>query len=48
MSKDPIRKKSDLAGYELRTTGAGVAPLNILGAVPVSMPMPHPSSSIHP
>jgi len=40
MSKDPIRKMSDLAGYELRATGAGVAPLKILGAVPVSMPMP--------
>jgi TRAP-type C4-dicarboxylate transport system substrate-binding protein len=40
MSKDPIRKMSDLSGYELRSTGAGVAPLKILGAVPVSMPMP--------
>ena len=40
MSKDPIRKMSDLSGYELRATGAGVAPLKILGAVPVSMPMP--------
>jgi TRAP-type transport system periplasmic protein len=40
MSKDPIRKMSDLTGYELRATGAGVAPLRILGAVPVSMPMP--------
>lgn len=40
MSKDPIRKMADLEGYELRATGAGVAPLKILGAVPVSMPMP--------
>jgi TRAP-type C4-dicarboxylate transport system substrate-binding protein len=40
MSKNPIRQMSDLSGYELRATGAGVAPLKILGAVPVSMPMP--------
>ncbi len=40
MSKDPIRVMADLKGYELRSTGAGVAPLKLLGAVPVSMPMP--------
>lgn len=40
MSKDPIRTMADLKGYELRSTGAGVEPLKLLGAVPVSMPMP--------
>ncbi len=40
MSKAPIRKMEDLKGYELRSTGAGVQPLKLLGAVPVSMPMP--------
>ncbi len=40
MSKDPIRALADLNGYEIRSTGAGVQPLKLLGAVPVSMPMP--------
>jgi TRAP-type C4-dicarboxylate transport system substrate-binding protein len=40
MAKDPIRTMQDLKGYELRATGAGVQPLKLLGAVPVSMPMP--------
>ena len=39
MSKKPIRTLSDLKGYELRCTGAGVKPLKLLGAVPVAMPM---------
>ncbi|PLX45243.1 MAG: C4-dicarboxylate ABC transporter substrate-binding protein [Deltaproteobacteria bacterium] len=39
MSKDPIRKIEDLKGYELRATGAGVKPLELLGAIPVAMPM---------
>ena len=38
MSKKPIRKLSDLKGYELRCTGAGVKPLQLLGAIPVAMP----------
>ncbi len=38
MSKKPIRKLSDLKGYELRCTGAGVKPLKLLGATPVAMP----------
>jgi TRAP-type C4-dicarboxylate transport system substrate-binding protein len=40
MSKDPIRVVGDLKGYELRSTGAGVASLKLLGASPVAMPMP--------
>ncbi len=39
MSKKPIRTLSDLKGYEVRCTGAGVKPLKLLGAVPVAMPM---------
>lgn len=38
MSKTPIRALADLKGYELRATGAGVKPLQLLGAVPVAMP----------
>lgn len=38
MSKTPIRNLGDLKGYELRSTGAGVKPLELLGAVPVAMP----------
>jgi TRAP-type transport system periplasmic protein len=38
MSKTPIRALADLRGYELRATGAGVRPLQLLGAVPVAMP----------
>lgn len=38
MSKTPIRAVADLKGYELRATGAGVKPLQLLGAVPVAMP----------
>ncbi len=39
MSKKPIRTLADLQGYELRSTGAGVKPLKLLGATPVAMPM---------
>jgi TRAP-type C4-dicarboxylate transport system substrate-binding protein len=38
MSKTPIRTLADLKGYELRATGAGVKPLQLLGAAPVAMP----------
>lgn len=38
MSKTPIRALADLKGYELRATGAGVKPLQLLGAAPVAMP----------
>ncbi|MEW6486733.1 MAG: TRAP transporter substrate-binding protein [Thermodesulfobacteriota bacterium] len=38
MSKTPIRALADLKGYELRATGAGVKPLQLLGATPVAMP----------
>lgn len=39
MSKKPIRTLTDLKGYELRCTRAGVRPLKLLGGVPVAMPM---------
>ena len=39
-SKEPVRDRSDLAGLELRTSGALTTALELLGAAPVGMPMP--------
>ena len=46
MSMKPIEKLSDLKGYELRCTGAGVRPLALLGAKPVAMPMSETPSAL--
>jgi TRAP-type C4-dicarboxylate transport system substrate-binding protein len=40
MSRVAIRKLEDLKGIELRSTGAGVDVLKLLGATPIAMPMP--------
>ncbi len=46
MSKKPIRSLSDLKGYSLRCTGAGVQPLKLLGANPVAMPQSETPSAL--
>ncbi|MDY7002140.1 MAG: TRAP transporter substrate-binding protein [Thermodesulfobacteriota bacterium] len=40
MSKVPVRSLADLKGLELRASGGASKVLSMLGAVPVSMPMP--------
>ena len=40
MSKVPVRSLADLKGMELRASGGASKVLSLLGAVPVSMPMP--------
>jgi len=40
MSKVPVRSIADLKGLELRASGGASRVLSMLGAVPVSMPMP--------
>jgi len=40
MTRVPIRRLEDLKGVELRSTGAGVEVLKLLGATPIAMPMP--------
>ncbi len=38
-SKKPVRTLEDLKGMEIRTTGASALPIQVLGGVPVAMPM---------
>jgi len=45
-SKEPIRDSSDLAGLELRTSGALTTALELLGAAPVGMPMPEVAQAL--
>jgi TRAP-type C4-dicarboxylate transport system substrate-binding protein len=40
-TQQPIAKRGDLSGKELRAAGAGVPALQTLGASPVGMPMPN-------
>ena len=40
MSKTPVRSLADLKGLELRASGGASTVLKLLGATPVSMPMP--------
>lgn len=45
-SKEPVRDRSDLAGLELRTSGALTTALELLGAAPVGMPMPEVTQAL--
>lgn len=43
---EPVTSRDDLAGMELRSAGAGVPGLELLGAAPVGMPMPEVAESL--
>lgn len=45
-SKQPVASRADLAGMELRTSGALTAALQTLGAAPVGMPLPEVAQAL--